>query len=396
MEKKMQKSLAVSLLALALTFTAVSAKAEETKGSASFWDKTKVTGQFNSSYNWNFNNPICPAGICPGVNATRVFDTRHDSFDFNLAEVALETQANDWAKFRLDLDFGQDVPLVTGAYAAPGAAALTSGMFGVQQAYVDLTAPVGKGLTFRLGHFVTQLGYEVIESAYNWNTSRSLLFGFAIPFTHTGILATYPFSDKFSASLGIVNGWDVVVDNNKGKTFLTQFVYKPMDKLTLSLQGTVGPEQAPAPAPAPSSAAANSNMRGIVDFVATWNATDQLTLGFNYDFGKERGVGGTGIPNWQGGALYAHYKPFDFVGLTVRGEIFNDDGSRIAAPAIPAVPAGTTYAEGTGTLHLYLADGWETRFEFRHDQADNPVFTRSTGLARHFQDTVSSEVVYSF
>ena len=371
MQKIRKERAVLGLFVVGLLALSTSAFAEEQTGSTSFWEKTKVTGQFNTSYVWNFNNP--PLGV---GNALRVFDVPHNDFNFNLAEIAIENSPVDWAKFRLDLNYGEDVAAVD---------VLKGGVigvdeFGIQQVYAELTAPVGKGLTFKIGHFVTQTGYEVIESAYNLNTSRSLLFGFAIPFTHTGVLMTYPFTDNFSASLGVVNGWDVVGDNNKGKTILAQLTYKPIDTLFLALQGTFGPEQA----------ASDGNLRGLVDFVGTWTPNDQWIVGVNFDLGKDEGIGGTGFANWWGGALYVHYKPFDFFGLTLRGEGFQDDGSRLLAGA------NTTYLEGTLTSHFYLGDGWEIRGEFRHDHADRALFTRSNGTTRRFQDTVSAEVVYAF
>ena len=36
------------------------------------------------------------------------------------------------------------------------------------------------------GKFVTPIGAEVIESQDNWNYTRSILFGYAIPFYHLG------------------------------------------------------------------------------------------------------------------------------------------------------------------------------------------------------------------
>ena len=68
-------------------------------------------------------------------------------------------------------------------FAEPkGAAALQN----VEQAYVSYYAPVGKGLTIDFGKFVTPLGNEVIEAKDNWNYSRGILFGYAIPFYHVG------------------------------------------------------------------------------------------------------------------------------------------------------------------------------------------------------------------
>ncbi|MBI3541265.1 MAG: DUF3138 family protein, partial [Deltaproteobacteria bacterium] len=110
--------------------------------------------------------------------------------------------------------------------------------------------------------------------------------------------------------------------------------------------------------------------------------------------GTGTGTGGacSGMTCWQGVAGYAHYKPFDFVGVSLRGEFFHDDGVRLGAFA----GVNANIAEGTGTLHFYLADGLETRLEFRHDYANQSVFTRGSGTTRRFQDTASAEVVYSF
>src|SRR5579885_3624697 len=108
----------MGVLACGILSFASTARAEDAPSNSSvpFWEKTKVTGTFDTSYNFNFNNPACPAAGCPAANALRVFDTRHNSFDFNLAEIAIENHPASWATFRLDLDFGQDVPAVTGLY----------------------------------------------------------------------------------------------------------------------------------------------------------------------------------------------------------------------------------------------------------------------------------------
>ncbi len=372
MNSKIKTNSLKAIVLCGLVISSSAALAADESGSSSFWDKTKVTGQINTSYNYNFNNP--PLGAAN--NTLRVFDVNANDFDFNLVEVAIETQANDWAKFRLDLNYGEDVAIVDGLKGG----VIGADEFGVQQAYVELTAPVGNGLTIKAGQFTTPIGYEVIESAYNFNTSRSLLFGYAIPFSHTGITATYAFNDRWTGMLGVVNGWDSVRDINKGKSLLAQLVYKPVDTFTLSVQGTYGPEQA----------ASDGNMRGLVDVVLNWVPTEQWTFGLNYDFGKEEGLAGAGgLANWQGAALYAHWKPYEKFGLSLRGEFMQDDGSRLAQGN------DTTIGEGTLTAHVYLAEGWETRFEFRHDHADRGIFTRN-GAARRFQDTLSAELVYAF
>ena len=79
-------------------------------------------------------------------------------------------------------------------------------------------------------------GAEVIESKDNYNYSRGLLFNYAIPLTHTGVKWDKGFMDgKLNTALGLVNGWDNLQDNNKGKTFhaMVGYTFSPMISLTV-------------------------------------------------------------------------------------------------------------------------------------------------------------------
>ena len=50
------------------------------------------------------------------------------------------------------------------------------------------------------------------------NYSRSILFGYAIPFTHTGVRATYKVNDMLTVLGGVNQGWDAFEDPNHDKT----------------------------------------------------------------------------------------------------------------------------------------------------------------------------------
>ena len=76
--------------------------------------------------------------------------------------------------------------------------------FDLQEAYISARVPIGEGPVIKVGKFVTLLGSEVIESPSNLNYSRGYLFTLAIPLTHTGVLASYSFTDWLSVQGGIV------------------------------------------------------------------------------------------------------------------------------------------------------------------------------------------------
>src|SRR5260370_33205678 len=111
-------------------------------------------------------------------------------------------------------------------------------MFGVTQAF---GAYAGGPLTVIAGKFTTLSGTEVIASTGNTNISRSMLFG-AVPFTHTGVRATWALSDTVSLIAGINNGWDQLTDANKGKTAELGATLNPIKPLSITVSGYSGQE----------------------------------------------------------------------------------------------------------------------------------------------------------
>ncbi len=328
---------------------------EEQKGVASdltnFLKSIKPGLYLDTSYEFNFNNPKCPTSGCPGNNQLRVFDTEHNSFNINLFQLYLErnpTTEGGYANlvgFRVKLDFGED----TDVFRAAG---LGSNGFDLQEAFIHVLAPVGKGLDIYIGKFVTLAGAEVIERKDDFNYSRSLLFGFAIPFTHTGLRLHYA-TGPLDFIVGVNNGWDDVKDNNKGKTVearigLTHGIF------SLGVVDYVGPEQ-------PDN---NSHFRNLLDVVATLTPTKKLNLVANFDYGVEQKVTNPALNlvnknvSWWGIAGYVVYDVNDVVRLVLRGEYFDDsDGVRtVSAIATPVsgttVPGGKKYWELTPTLQL--------------------------------------------
>ena len=194
---------------------------------------------------------------------------------------------------------------------------------------------------------------------------------------------TYPWSDRLSTSFGVNNGWDVVDDNNSGKTIEWQVAVTPTENSFFTFSGTYGPEQAND----------NRDDRTLIDVVLGYNPTDRLSLMLNYDYGQEEDatIEDTENGTWHGVAGYARYQFNDRYALALRGEYFADfDGVRTGTGV-----GDIRLWELTLTNEFRLYEDLITRLEYRHDHATNAVFTDSSG-AKNTQDTISVEVVYPF
>ncbi|MBZ0170590.1 hypothetical protein MELA_01473 [Candidatus Methylomirabilis lanthanidiphila] len=349
-------------------------------------------GHVAVSYNYNFRDPQSQN------NGLRLFDNKANQFDINQAEFYVEKPTSEAspAGFGFDVVLGRDAKQIhsTGLGEA-------NQPFDLTQAYVTYKVPIGRGLDLKGGKFVTLHGAEVIRRTGNFNISRSMAFSYAIPFTHTGVMATYPFTDWLSTTVGIVNGWDNTDDNNRGKSFHGAATVTPtfLKDFTLTLGGSWGAETVSAAFDPTRNVNRNGPKRGLIDLIATYKPIAPLTLTLNYDYGRQEEAfvddGDTAI--WHAVAAYAMYDITDRLTVGVRGEYFRDqDGFRlpVATPGEKLEVWGTTL-----TSRYKLFDHLFANIEYRHDQARHgkEVFDRHDGTQNtKSQNTVQGELIYQF
>ncbi len=342
------------------------------------------SGYVDASYEYNFNQPDT------GANGLRVFDySQANGFELHQAVIAFRrspTAGPDLAQragFGVTLLFGDDAQVIA-PYPQNLNPINSRSLVDVEEAYAEFLAPIGSGLDIKFGKFVTSHGAEVIDIRSDYNVSRSILFGFAIPFTHTGIRAHYDLNPKFGLTAGIMNGWDNVRDDNKGKTGELGFNAAPNDKLGIVATLMYGEEGIPPAADA----------RFLADAVITVKPMDKVTLVLNADYGTQENAAlpGTGDNNakWYGVAGYVHYDATDKAGLTLRGEVFRDgNGFRTGSEM--------TAWEMTATGAYKLTQNLETRLELRHDASSADVFDKEGApLSKGTQDTVAVQALYTF
>jgi hypothetical protein len=354
-----------------------------TPSDSPWYQQISVNGLVSTSISFNFNKPDSR------TNQFRVFDVDDDSFTFDVLELVIQKDASapGQAGFRVDALAGSGVPHVSASAGLFRDANGKGEDFDLRQAFFSYVAPAGRGLRFDVGKFSTAVGYEVIGGYenYNDNVSRSLLFGFAEPFAHTGVRLTYPFSDRVSAVFMVANGWDNVRDNNRGKTVGAQLALTPGDRGSVSVSYIGGPEQDNA-----------SPMRHLLDLVGAWSPDGTWTFAVNYDRGAEARVplagtagGGVADVTWQGIAGYARVNLTARFFVTGRAEWFDDpQGARTGYRQ--------TLTEVTVTPSFRVRPNLVVRGDLRRDHSNRDVFEKEDGRLGRSQVTASLNGIFVF
>jgi Putative beta-barrel porin-2, OmpL-like. bbp2 len=109
-------------------------------------------------------------------------------------------------------------------------------------ANVSYLAPVGKGLTIQGGIFTSLIGYDSLYAKDNFNYTRP--WGADLtPYLMLGVNASYPFTEKLTGTLYVVNGyWHLAHANNVPSSGM-QLAYKATPQITVKETVLAGPHQ---------------------------------------------------------------------------------------------------------------------------------------------------------
>jgi hypothetical protein len=346
-----------------------------------------ISGFLDTSFTWSSNHPKDPKNI-----SGRYFDKDYKKVVFNNFHLALDKPEKDWGVgFRISGDFGRTGELLREAtlwgktfHREPSAE--------LRESYITTTIPVGEGIQFKGGLFVTTLGTEILlnPGSYNDEISRSFAFNFAVPLRHLGTLFSYPFLKTLTGTMGVVTGWDNPRDNNGSPSGLFGVNFTPTDSFALASNIVVGPEQTH-----------NTNdPRFTWSNVATIKPMDPLTLLLEATFGYEQDAATpTGIKNaqWYAFAATGSWSWTDRFSTAVRTELFLDEGaSRTqgfgATKPIFNVALGEVTLAGTYKFTKMLVG----RAEFRQDWANRAVYKRGSSNANSNQTTLGLQLLYQY
>jgi len=336
----------VALAATGVIGLASAVLAEESHPVNTLLPATTLSGYVDTSAIWNLGNGNAQANRFVNTGADR-----QDGFNLNVVKLQLEKALDEgtWsAGYKAELWAGPD------AVGLPGSAGIGSNL-AIKQAYVALRAPVGNGIDIKIGQFDPIIGYEVADSYANPNFSRS--FGFAYePLGHTGVLASYQFSEVFGVAAGVANTYagaiNAKVATESRKTFMSGITIKAPESLGFL--------------------AGSSLYAGVIDggndvvkdtinlYAGASIATPikALSLGLAYDYVANLTANGTYANAY---AVYASYQVTEKLKANLRGEYANNSGGLLYG-------ANDEKITGlTATIDYALWANVVTRAEFRWD-----------------------------
>jgi hypothetical protein len=221
---KFKVSYIIVLIILLIGFISSSAQETEKKGIfAGFPEELTLSGYVDAyiAYDNDKGNSL---------RQFTVLAPYRDEFRINMAVLALRYSSK-LLRGNVALQFG-DVPKLNWPQAP------NEYLQFIQEANIGVTP--GKNSWIDAGYFLTHIGGEGIIPKYNFFTSVSLLTYYE-PIYQSGIKYSYS-GKKFYTSLMLLNGYNVLVDNNKNKSFGLQIGYKPSDKADITFNNITGNE----------------------------------------------------------------------------------------------------------------------------------------------------------
>ncbi len=323
----------------------------------------KLTGFAEASYAYS--------GRSSGDTAIvgRLYDRFQNHFMLNALAVVLDKAyepAKFSAGFHTELLLGQNATLIKS-----DAGDFNLGAQGdIPHLYVTLNVPTasGNGLQFKVGRIPTLMGLEVIETVANPNWSEGNQFIYVENFTGLGMSLETKFNQYVDVQFRIINGWDLVHDNNSNKSLMGRVGIYPDGLTSLGIVGYWGPEE-------PGNNTANRyGVEGLL-----WRKVGKAAVWVQGDYGTEQANAALPDPTqdakWWAVGGWVTYDFSSSLGLALRGDYVNDEnGARTNGFLGFPANTGQKFGSGTATLNIRTWPGAVVRPEIRYDRSTLAAF----------------------
>src|SRR6266566_4988820 len=247
--------------------------------------------------------------------------------------------------------------------------------------------------TLAFGRFDAPIGFERDDEPLNLLATNSFNFAYARPSKLTGVQVHFAASPRLDLWAVAANGWDVTVDNNRGKTALARAQWIPIPWVTLGVTGVYGPERD----------ATDAHQRSLLSSDLTVDR-GRVIVGAELNLGREQDPAGN--PTWRGGAVTAFLRLTRSLGFTARYDQLEDsDGLLTGTPQIlRSVTVGPMWYFSSAREGIF-SNIEHTRFHLpqvalraalRADWSTTPFFVDAGGAPQPSNTKGVLELVYVF
>lgn len=260
---------------------------------------------------------------------------------------------------------------------------------------VSWTPPGATSLNLTFGRFDAPVGFERDDEPLNLLPTNSFNFELARPAKLTGGIARYVASPVVTVAAYVANGWEVALDNNRGKTVGARLDLLPVDGVALGVNALYGPEVA----------GTDAQQRTLLAADATLQPVSRLIIGLEANYGRQL-VGGGATGTWMGVSGTVFWRLGRSTGITLRGETLRDrDG--LASGTAQTLQSLTIspwyfYREAQEGIFsniertTFRLPAFSLRPALRIDHSDQPVFETADGSFRNTNVRGILELVYLF
>ena len=319
---------------------------------------------------------------------------RNNEFNINLAHIDAKLEEDKY-RGRIAFQWGTSVNTNYAGELSKDISSNQASVKNIQEAYVGFR--LLKSTWIDGGIFFGNIGRESWISQANWNYTRAFSLDY-VPYYSAGLKLSHHFSDKLSIQLQILNGWQIITDNNRDKSFGSQIKYLFTPKVTLTLNQYVGND-------APDNE--RRQIRLYNNTILEWNVVHWLSFAAQFDIGAQkakqslvyepwlqnynpdlfsspyRDAAATAYKQWYHGTFWISFMLSPDYRLSFRVERMYDP---LQVVAITGTRNGFMTNGYTTTFDILSFDPGLLRFEYVYRRSADAVFEYRNALTSKKED----------
>lgn len=335
-----------TLTFLVIAVTKLSAQKDSPKTAS-----TVFSGFIDAYYRYNLSDPSGQ------TNNFTSFTNSQNSFELGMVSVRGD---HSFGKVSATADLGLGKRAQDFSYNDAGTVAT------IKQLLISY-APTDK-IKFTIGKWATHVGYELVDAPGNRNYSMSYGFSYG-PFFHTGIKADISLGGKSALMVGLADPTDFTGTTSSTKYVLAQFsTGSKNDRLKAYLNFQAGGEVSQ------------------YNLVATAALSKKWSMAYDGSIQQTKAAGTKS--SWKSQAMYLNFDPTEKFGLTLREDYFDD--RKINPISINGKIFATTLSANIKIDKLTIIP------EYRIDQSNQKVFSKTNGISIKGTNTFILAAVYKF